>query len=129
MKAGAANRPFLTHSCGRATAPAAAESDIILLFNVPVLDSVVYHYKIHAARPAQIVSGVDLEIVVAPAFMHPSIDVDEWHRAIEGLVDLEISVAEDPGRRLPQRALTYALRFRFRDVIVRWWGSGRRWVS
>ena len=48
---------------------------------------------------------VCLVIVVAPAFVHPSIDVGEWYRAVVRLVNLEFSVAEDPGRRLPQRAL------------------------
>ena len=77
----------------------------------------MFHDGIKAARPAQILVGVDLVIVVAPA-IHPSIDVGERYRAIVRLVNLEFSVAEDPGRRLPQRALTFDLRFRFRDVTV-----------
>jgi hypothetical protein len=45
------------------------------------------------------------------------------------LVKLEFSVVEDPGRRLPERALTFAFWIRIRDVIVLWRGSGRRQVS
>ena len=51
--------------------PTAAESDTILLFNVPARDSVVFHDEIEAAHPAQILVYVDLIIVVAPAFIHP----------------------------------------------------------
>ena len=65
--------------------------------------------------------------VVSPAFVHPSIDVGEWYRAVVRLVNLEFSVAVDPGRRLPQRALTFVLQVI--DVTVLWWGSGRRRVS
>ena len=81
-----------------------------ILFNFPARDSVVLHNEIHAARPAQIFAGVDLVIVVAPAIIHPSIDVGDWYRAIVlvHLVNLDFSVAEDPGRRLPERALTFA---------------------
>ena len=68
-----------------------------------------------------------LVIVVAAAFVHPSIDVGEWYRAVVRLVNLEFSSAEDPGRRLPQRALTFVLLFR--DVAVLRWGSWRRRVS
>ncbi len=46
----------------------AVESDI-LLFNFPARDSVVFHNKVHAARPAQILLGVDLGIVVSPAVL------------------------------------------------------------
>ena len=74
---------------------------------LPARDSVVFHDKIKAARPAQILVCVDLAIVVSPAFIHPSIDVGEWYRAVVCLVNLQFSVAEDPGRRLPQRALTF----------------------
>ena len=119
--------PFFTHACWRAAAPAAAESNTILLFNVPARDSVVFHDEIKAARPAQIVVRVDLVVVVAPAFTHPSIDVGERYRAIVRLVNLEFPVAEDPGRRLPQRALTFVLRFS--EVTVLRWGSRRRRVS
>ena len=87
----------------------------------------VFHDEIHAARPAQILLRVDLVIVVAPAFIHPSIDVGERYRAIVRLVNLEFPVAEDPGRRLPQRVLTFVLRFG--EVAVLRWGSGRRRVS
>ncbi len=77
----------------------------------------------------QIFFGVDLVIVVASAFIHPSINVGEQYRAIVRRVNLELFVVEDPGRRrLPQRALTFALRFRVRDVIILRCGSGRRWV-
>ncbi len=88
----------------------------------------VFHDEIYAERPAQI--RVDLVIVVAPAFIHPSIDVGDWYRAIVlvHLVNLDFSVAEDPGRRLPQRTLIFAFRFRIRDVIVLRRGSGRRWA-
>ena len=52
---GAAARPFSTHARGRATAPAAAESDTILLQKkVPARDLVVFHDEIKAARPAEI---------------------------------------------------------------------------
>jgi len=119
--------PCFTHACWRAAAPTAAESNTNLLFNVPARDSVVFHDEIHAARPAQILLRVDLVIVVAPAFIHPSIDVGERYRAIVRLVNLEFPVAEDPGRRLPQRALTFVLRFG--EVAVLRWGSGRRRVS
>ena len=68
-----------------------------ILFNFPARDSVVLHNEIHAARPAQIFAGVDLVIVVAPAIIHPSIDVGERYRAFLRLVKLEFSVAEDPG--------------------------------
>ncbi len=44
-------------------------------------DSVVFHDEIKTARPAQIDSGVDLVSLVAPAFIHPSIDVGERYRA------------------------------------------------
>jgi hypothetical protein len=94
-----------------ATVPAAAESDIILFFNVPAWYSMVFHNEIHAACPAQILLGVSLVIVVSPAFIHPSIDVGERYKAIVRLVNLEFSVAEDTGRRLPQRALNFAMRF------------------
>ena len=87
----------------------------------------MFHDELHAARPAQILVCVDLVIVVAPAFIHPSIDEGERYRAIERLVNLEFPVAEDPGRRLPQRALTFVLRFS--EVTVLRWGSGRRRVS
>ena len=87
----------------------------------------MFHDEIHAARPAQILLRVDLVIVVAPALVHPSIDVGEWYRAVVRLVNLEFSVAEDPGRRLPQRALTFVLLFI--DVTVLRWGSGGRRVS
>ena len=80
----------------------------LLLLNVPARESVVFHDDIDAARPAQILCGVDLVIVAAPAFIQPSIDVGERYSAIVRLVNLEVSVAEDPGRRLPQRALTLA---------------------
>jgi hypothetical protein len=46
----------------------------------------------------QIVSSVDLVIVVALAFIHPSINVGERQRTLELLVKLEFSVAEDLGR-------------------------------
>ena len=69
-----------------------------ILFNFPARDSVVLHNEIHAARSAQILAGVDLVIVVAPAIIHPSIDVGERYRAFVRLVKLEFSVAEDPGR-------------------------------
>ncbi len=59
----------------------AAESDI-LLFKFPARDSVAFHDKVYAARPAQILLGVDLVIVVSPASIHPSIDVGERYRAI-----------------------------------------------
>ena len=49
---------------------------------LPALDSVIFHDEIKAARPAQILECVDLVIVVAPAFIHPSIDVGEWYRAV-----------------------------------------------
>ena len=62
--------------------------------------SVVFHDVSKAARPAQILVCVKLVIVVSPAFIHPSIDVGEWYRAVVRLVNLEFSVAEDPGRRL-----------------------------
>jgi hypothetical protein len=106
----------------------AVESDI-LFFNFQARDSVVFHNKIHASSPAKILLGVDLVIVVSPAFIHPTIDVGERYRAVVRLVNLEFSVAEDPGRRLPQRALTFALRFRIGDVIVLQRSSGRRRVS
>ena len=61
----------------------------------------MFHDELHAARPAQILVCVDLVIVVAPAFIHPSIDEGERYRAIERLVNLEFPVAKDPGRRLP----------------------------
>ena len=74
----------------------------------------VFQDKINAVRPAQIVSGGDLVIVVAPSFIHPSIDVGERYRAIVRLVmNREIPVAEDPGRRLPQRALTFVLSYSY----------------
>ena len=91
---------------------------------IPARDSVVFHDVIKAARPAEILVCVNLVTVVAPAFIHPSIDVGEWYMAVERLGNLEFSVAEDPGRRLPQRALTFVLLFI--DVAVRRWGSGRR---
>ena len=90
---------------------------------LPARDSVVFHGEIKAARPAQILVCVDLVIVVASAFIHPSIDVGEWYRAVVRLGNFEFSVAEDPGRRLPQRALTFVLLFI--DVTVLRWGSGR----
>ncbi len=99
-----------------------------ILSNVPARDLAVIQGEIHAARPVQIVAGVDLVIVVAPAFIHPGINVGERYWAIVPLVKLELSVAEDLGRWLPLRALTSALQFRCRDVImiVLRWGSGRR---
>ena len=87
----------------------------------------MFHDEIKAARPAEILVRVDLVIVVAPAFIHSSIDEGERYRAIERLVNLEFPVAEDPGRRLPQRALTFVLLFREVTVLRR--GSGRRRVS
>jgi hypothetical protein len=57
IKTGAAARSYSTW---RATAPAAGGSDMVLLFNIPALDSVVIHDEINATRPAQTVSGVDL---------------------------------------------------------------------
>ena len=89
--------------------------------------SVVFHDVSKAARPAQILVCVNLVIVVAPAFINPSIDIGEWYRAVVRLGNLEFSVAEDPGRRLPQRALTFVLLFI--NVTVLQWGSGRRRVS
>ena len=94
---------------------------------VPALHLVVFQDVIKVARPAQILMCVDLIIVVAPAFIHPSIDVGERYRAIVRLVNLEFPVAEDPGRRLPQRALTFVLRFS--EVAVLRWGCGRRRAS
>ena len=70
---------------------------------------------------------VCLVIVVALALVYPSIDVGEWYRAVVCLVNLEFSVAEDPGRRLQKRALTFVLLFI--DVTALRWGSGRRRVS
>jgi hypothetical protein len=57
-----------------------------ILFNFPARDSVVLHNEIHAARPAQIFAGVDLVLVIAPAIIHPSIDVGERYRAFVRLV-------------------------------------------
>ena len=94
---------------------------------LPAGNLVVFQDVFKAARPAKILLCVCLVIVVAPAFVHPSIDVGEWYRAVVRLVNLEFSVAEDPGRRLPQRALTFVLRFI--DVTVLRWGSGGRRVS
>ena len=95
MISGAAARPFSTHARGRATAPAAAESDTILLQKkVPERDLVVFHDEIKAARPAEILVRVDLVIVVAPAFIHPSIDVGERYRAIVRLVNLEFPLGK-----------------------------------
>ena len=42
----------------------------------------VFHDVSKAALPAQILVCVNLVIVVAPAFIHPSIDVGEWYRAV-----------------------------------------------
>ena len=53
----------------------------------------VFHDEINVARPAQILSSAHLVIVVAPAFIHPSIDVGERYRAIVRRVNLEFSVA------------------------------------
>ncbi len=83
------------------TLQAAAELDM----KVPALDSVVFHDEINAARPAQIVSSVYLVIVVAPAFIHPSIDVGEQYRPCRALVrrvKLEFPSAVDLG--LPRAA-------------------------
>ena len=55
----------------------------------PERDLVVFHDEIKAARPAQILVCVDLVTVVAPAVIHPSINVDEWYRAVVRLVNLE----------------------------------------
>jgi hypothetical protein len=81
-------------------------------FHVPARNLVLFHDKINAVRPAQIVSGVNLVIVIASVFINPSVDVGEQYRAIVRLVNLEFSVAEDPGRRLPQRAVFFAFQFR-----------------
>jgi len=86
-----------------------SRSDRVLL-NVPARDSVVIQDKIHATRPAQIVAGVDLVIVIAPAFIHPGINVGKRYRARVPLVNLEFSVAEYPARWQTLRALTSALR-------------------
>ena len=94
---------------------------------LPARDSVVFHDVSTAARPAHILVCVNLVIVVALAFIHPSIDVGEWYRAVVRLGNLEFSVAEDPDRRLPQRALTFVLLFI--DVTVLRWGSWRSRVS
>ena len=80
------------------------------LLNVQARDSVVIQDKVHVARPAQIVAGVDLVIVIAPAFIYPGINVGKRYRARVPLVNLEFSVAEYPGRWQTLRALTSALR-------------------
>ncbi len=49
----------------------------------------VFHDEIHAARPEQILLGVDLVIVVSSALIHPRIDVGERYRAIVLLVNLD----------------------------------------
>ena len=49
----------------------------------------VFHDEIKAARPAQILVCVNLVIVVAPALIHPIINVGEWYRAVVRLGNLE----------------------------------------
>jgi hypothetical protein len=61
--------------------------------------------------------------------MQPSIDVGELFRALVLFVNVECPVAEELGQRLPQRTLTFALRFLFKDVLVLPWGFGRRLVA
>ncbi len=66
----------------------------------------VFQDEIKAASPVQFDSGVDLVIVVAPAFIHHSIYVGERYLALVRLVRLELPVAEELGLQLPLLALT-----------------------